>query len=430
LQRSLLMKRFFFALGFSFLLSGFLFSQDRKKKLQAENKKLRIEIVQLNTRLSRNKKTTETLIDDINLLQQKIQAREKIIQNIIQEKNIVQNAIEEKEIRLKQLQDEVSRLKTQYRHVLLNAYKRRHETNSLLFILSAKGFSEMYRRYQYLKTYGKYRKKQVFEINSKEDSIQKQVLELKAEKADKERLLASQKAEKSKIDAERQEQKEALIKLEANKGIIVKQIRKKEAQARKIQSQIKAIIKEEIRIAKEKAAKEARLAKEKAKKNAKTKREISTQGKRNTTPSLTKEARILSSNFSANKGKLPLPVANGKITQGFGKQAYKGLKNIYINNDGVDIETTKGTAARAVFKGIVSAIISIPGGNKAVLVQHGNYFSVYNNLSKIYVSKRQSVKIKQPLGEIYTDSATGKTILNFQIWKNSVKQNPAYWIYN
>ncbi len=424
------MKRFFFVLGFGFLFSGFLFSQSRKEKLQAENKKLRIEIVQLNTRLARNKKTTETLIDDIDLLQQKIQVREKIIQNIIQEKNIVQTTIEEKQIRLKQLKAEVAGLKAQYKRVLLNAYKRRHETHSLLFILSAKNFSQMYRRYQYFKAYGNYRKKQVFEINSKEDAIKKQVLELSEEKADKEKLLTARKAEKLKIDAERQEQKEALVKLEANKEIIIKQIQKKETQARKIQSQIKAIIKEEIRIAKEKAAKEAQLAREKAKKNAKTKRKISTSGKSNTMPALTKEDRILASDFSANKGKLPWPVANGKITQGFGKHAYKGLKNIYINNDGIDIETTGSNAARAVFKGIVSAVISIPGGNKAVLVQHGNYFSVYNNLSKIYVSKGQSVKIKQVLGEIYTDSATGKNILNFQIWKNSVKQNPAYWICN
>ncbi|MFV0530608.1 MAG: peptidoglycan DD-metalloendopeptidase family protein [Flavobacteriales bacterium] len=433
----------FFRLSFviTLFLSGFLLAQNKKVKLQAENKKLRSEIKSLNSKLSQNKKEASTLLDYVQDLEQKIKAREKIIQNIAQEKNILQTEIQEKQNEVQQLKNEIDQLKKQYKQVLINSYKRRNETNPLLFILSADNFSQMYRRFQYIKTYGNYRKKQVNEINEKEIVIQENITVLEQNKKEKETLLAEQKKEKEKVNSEKKEQQQLLVKLDSKKNEIIAQIKVKEIRSRKVQNQIEAIIKEEIRIAREKAAREARLAREKAEREARLAREkAKKEGKKFTpkskTPSktaeipLTKEARVLASNFVANKGKLPWPVEKGRITQGFGKQQYPGFKNIYVNNNGIDIDTNKGASSRAVFSGKVSAIISIPGGNKAILVQHGNYFSVYNNLEEIYVSKGQKITTKQSLGKVYTDSKTGKTTLNFQIWKNSSKQNPTYWIHN
>lgn len=422
-------------------LSGFLLAQSKKAKLQAENKKLRSEINTLNTKLSQNKKEASTLLDYVQDLERKIKTREKIIENIAQEKNILQSEIQEKQEEVQQLKDEVALLKNQYKQVLVNSYQRKNETNSLLFILSADDFSQMYRRYQYIKTYGNYRKKQVNKIKEKEAVVQQNIVALEKDKKEKEKLLGEQQKEKEKVAVEKKEQQQLLVKLESKKKEIVTQIQEKEARARKVQTQIEAIIKEEIRIAREKAEREARLAREKAERDAKLAREkAKKEGKKvlpktKDTPKvvampLTKEAEALASSFAANKGKLPWPVANGRITQGYGKQQYPGLSNVYVNNNGIDIGTNKGASARAVFTGKVSAIISIPGGNKAILVQHGNYFSVYNNLEEIYVSKGQNVKTKQSLGKVYTDSKTGKTTLNFQIWMNSSKQNPAYWINN
>ncbi len=421
------MKNFFrFSLIITVFLSGFLSAQSKKSKLQAENKKLRSEITYLNSKLSQNKKETTNLLDYVQDLDRKIKAREKIIQNIAQEKNIVQNEIQEKQEEVQQLKNEISLLKKQYKQVLINSYQRKNETNPLLFILSAADFSQMYRRYQYVKTYSDYRKKQVNEIKEKEVAVQNNIIALEKDKKEKEKLLEEQRKEKEKVDLEKKEQQQLLAKLETKKNAIIAQINAKEARSRKVQAQIEAIIKQEIRFARKKAELEAKFEREKAKKKGAT---PSTPAKTTAMP-LTKEAKALASSFVANKGKLPWPVANGRITQGFGKQEYPGFKNIYVNNNGIDIGTNQGASARAVFKGKVSAIISIPGGNKAVLVQHGNYFSVYNNLEKIYVSKGQSVMTKQSLGKIYTDSKTGKTTLNFQVWKNSSKQNPAYWINN
>ncbi len=422
--------RYFFRLSLfvAVFLSSFLLAQSKKTKLQAENKKLRSEIKSLNTKLSQNKKEATTLLDYVQDLERKIKAREKIIQNIAQEKSILQSEIQEKQKEVQQLQDEVAQLKKQYKQVLVNSYQRKNETNSLLFILSADDFSQMYRRYQYIKTYGNYRKEQVREIKEKETIVQENIVALEKDKKEKEKLLEEQKREKTKVALEKKEQQQLLVKLESKKKEIVAQIKKKEERARKVQVQIEAIIKEEIRIAREKAEREARLAREKAEREARLAREKAKKEGKKVPPKpktpakvtsmpLTKEAKALASSFVANKGKLPWPVANGRITQGYGRQKYPGL-NVYVNNNGIDIGTNNGASARAVFKGKVSAIISIPGGNKAVLVQHGNYFSVYNNLGEIYVSKGQTVKTKQSLGKVYTDSKTGETTLNFQIWKN------------
>ncbi|MFV0238176.1 MAG: murein hydrolase activator EnvC family protein [Flavobacteriales bacterium] len=419
--------------------STLLLSQSNKARLQVENKKLRSEIKNLNTKLSQNKKDASTLLNYVQNLDRKIKVREKIIQNIAQEKNILQTEIQEKQQQVQQLKDEVTELKNQYKQVLINSYQRKNETNSLLFILSADNFSQMYRRYQYIKTYAHYRKNQVNEITKKEAVVQKNILALEKDKKEKVKLLEQQQQEKVKIALEKKEQQQLLVKLESKKKEIIAQIKIKETRARKVQTQIQAIIKEEIRIARKKAEREARLAREAMARKAREKEKK--EGKKilpkpKTTPvkktvmPLTKEAKALASSFVANKGKLPWPVAKGHITQGYGRQKYPGLSNIYVNNNGIDIGTHKGASARTVFKGKVSAIISIPGGNKAVLIQHGNYFSVYNNLEEIYVSKGQNVKTKQSLGKVYTDSKTNKTTLNFQIWKNSSKQNPTYWINN
>lgn len=428
------MKKIFqVSIWIAILFSGSLLAQNKKAKLQAENKKLRLEIQDLNSKLNQNKKETATLLDYVQDLDRKIKAREKIIQNLAQEKKILQNEVQEKQDEIQKLKAEVAQLKNQYKQVLINSYERKNETNSLLFILSADDFSQMYRRYQYIKTYGDYRKKQVNEIKAKEAKLQENIAILEKDKAEKEKLLVEQKKEKEKVDLEKKEQQQIMAKLESSKKTILAEIKTKEARAQKVQTQIEAIIKEEIRIAREKAEREARLAREKAAREAKAKGKkmpLAKTTKSTASMPLTKEAKTLAANFVANKGKLPWPVANGRITQGFGRQAYPGLHNVYVNNNGIDIGTNRDASARAVFKGKVSAIISIPGGNKAVLIQHGNYFSVYNNLSDIYVTKGQSVDTKQSLGKVYTDSKTGKTTLNFQIWQNSSKQNPAYWIHN
>ncbi len=403
------------------LFSGLLIAQSKKSRLEVENEKLRTEINTLTTNLSKNNKKAESLLGYVQDLEKKIKAREKLIQNIAQEKNVLQSEIDEKQSEIKRLKEEIKKLKEQYKKVLINSYERKNETNSLLFILSADDFSQMYRRYEYIKAYGYHRKKQVKSINEKELIIKESVVLLEKDKEKKASLLEEQKIEKLKVDKEREEQNNLLVKLEAKKDEIVAQIKVKESRSKKVQIEIQTIIKKEIRIAKEKAEKEARLAKNKGGK---------APGKSVSAIPMTKESRALSSSFVANKGKLPWPVSKGKITQGYGKQKYPGLSNVYVDNNGVDIGTNKGASARAVFKGKVSAIISIPGGNKAVLIQHGNYFSVYNNLKEIQVKKGEVVSTKQSLGKIYTDSNTGKTTLNFQIWKNSSKQNPAYWINN
>lgn len=184
-------------------------------------------------------------------------------------------------------------------------------------------------------------------------------------------------------------------------------ISRKEQEARKLQREIEAIIAEEIRKAsrlKEAEALPDRLM------------------------HLTPEEKLLSDSFSKNRTKLPWPVERGVIAANFGKQAHPVLKKVTINNRGIDIATTKGSEARAVFDGIVVSVNLITATNNAVIIRHGDFFTVYSNLERVYVKRGDKVKTKEVIGLIHTDKIEGKTELHFELWQDRNLINPAQWL--
>jgi len=150
----------------------------------------------------------------------------------------------------------------------------------------------------------------------------------------------------------------------------------------------------------------------------------STTGKYKLTP----EEKLVSDKFGNNKGRLPWPVERGVITVRFGRQSHPVLANIEIDSKGVDISTTSGSDARAVFEGEVRRIFAVPGGHNAVIIRHGEYLSVYTNLSKVYVKSGEKVVAKQAIGKIHTDENDNKTILHLEIWQGNVPLNPETWL--
>jgi len=145
---------------------------------------------------------------------------------------------------------------------------------------------------------------------------------------------------------------------------------------------------------------------------------------------LTAESKILADNFRANRGKLPWPVEKGFVSLGFGDQAHPVFNTLVIHNSGVEITTDQGSNARAVFAGVVSSVIVLSPVNKAVMIQHGDFFTVYQNLSSVFVGKGDKVSIKQSLGKIRTNGQTGKTIIKFLILQNTTYNDPTSWLYN
>jgi len=273
----------------------------------------------------------------------------------------------------------------------MNKYDR------MMFIFASKDFNQAFKRLKYFEQYSQYRKKQVEIIQQKQDTLQVSVDKLLSYKQEKELLRKKQEKEKSNIDRQRITQQRSLNKLKGKEKKLKKDLKKKNKQKNKLKKEIERIL-----------AAEAKKAKD---------------------FKMTPDQVQLSKGFEKNKGKLPWPVLKGVVYSSFGEHAHPVLKGIKIRNDGIDIVTNKGGKARAVFDGEVRSIISVPGSaNFAVLIKHGQFFSLYSNLEEVFVKPGDKVKIKQDIGKTSLDTEDHTTKLQFQIWKSTSKLNPVKWL--
>lgn len=389
-----------------FFASG-SFSQSKKQK-QLENKRLSIlkEIREINTLLSSNKSESTSLltkIEDVNL---KIKVRQNLIQVTNQQANLLTREIKTNTKSIADLETELSVLKKSYAQMVVKSYKGKSKQSKLMFLFSSDNFLQAYKRYNYMKQYKAYQKKQADSIVSKTEKLQLLNEQLLVQKADKERLIEENKKAQKDLRIEKSKQQSLIADLKKDQVKYKAAIAKKQRESDKLERQIEKMIREAIARSNKKAGKKA-----------------STK-----TFALTPEAKALAASFSANKGKLPWPVKTGRVTKKFGKQPYPGLPGIYTNSSGVEITTTKNSEAKATFKGTVSEIQVIKGGSQGVYIKHGNYITLYYNLKSIYVKKGDQVNTNDPIGKIATNK-DGKTVLKFYLFKNNTKLNPASWIY-
>ncbi|MFN6037006.1 MAG: murein hydrolase activator EnvC family protein, partial [Bacteroidota bacterium] len=312
--------------------------------------------------------------------------------------------------------------------------------NKLMFVFSSTDFNQAYQRIKYLQQINFKRRAQAEAIVAKQKQLsgEKQELILIAE--EKNQLLGSEEKEKNQLAKEKDEQEEQLSKLSEKEKKLKNELEEKKKDVLAIDKKIKEMI-AEIAL-KEQKEREARAEKKKkkveelaanTKKNKKKKEESSSAKVEKVEASAPSDDidEALSADFASNKGKLPWPVANGVITEGFGPHQHPKIKEVTINNSGVDItSTTKAANARSIFGGEVTLIAPMPDGDsKIVIVRHGNYLSVYTNLQKVNVKQGDKVTLKQNIGEILYSSETGGTTLNLQIWKGQTKLNPEDWLF-
>lgn len=390
---------------------GSISAQTDRKQLESQRIQLQNEIKAINQLLSKTKKEGKNLETQIADLNKKIKIRTRLIANINEEAAIIQRDIRKNERNIKDLEFELAILKRDYADMIYRSYKSKSKHSRLMFVLSSENFNQAYRRFQYMKHYTAYRKKQGLEIESKTKKLQGLTDTLKVKNAEKIILLNEKKSEQEQIEQEKKTQEKLVVQVKKKEKQYLAQIRAKEAQERKIDAQIERLIRNEI-------------AKSNKKAGATT-----AETKKSTGFVLTAEAKALASKFTENKGKLPWPVVKGMVVRAFGKQAHPTLPGITIESNGIYIETEDGAKARAVFEGTVLAIQSV-NGQYAVYIQHGNYLSIYNNLEQVYVKKGDKVRTKQDIGLIHTDKVTDKTILKFQMWRDTNRENPMTWIYN
>ena len=391
-----------------------------KGELQDKKEQLQNEIKLTNDLLNEAKKEKNTSINILSTLKRKIAARDEMISTLGIEIGLYAKRIQQLEQEvfvteesIMQKQAELQSLKEEYAKLVYHAYHNRGAYDRLAFIFSAHSFHQAYKRIKYFQQYSQFRQQQVKLIEEKEAELETELLSLKQSKAmllveknKKTKLLGNTESEKQQLDSERGEQQSLVNDLAKKEKQLKTELKTKEQQAKALDAQIRKIIEEEIRKAKEAAASTG-------------------------TPSFsnTPEQKELAENFTTNKGTLPWPVERGVITERFGKQKHPVLAGIETYNNGVKITTEKGASARAIFDGTVSRILNIPGAGKAIIVSHGDYFSVYNNLSDVFVAAGQSIKTKQEIGLVSTNSSTNETITELQIWKGNKKLNPAQWLY-
>lgn len=395
-------------------------TQQEKQKLEKQREKLLEDIGLTKKLLQKTEQSKKQTLHQLETLQKQIETRQQVIATIMREINLLTKEINEKQEVVNALENDLKELKKRYAEMVVNAYKNRTALNEMVFVFSAQNFNDAFRRVKLIQTLNQFRKKQAELIAATRSSLDSKILEMKEQKNARLKLLNIEVEQKTELNEEKQEQNIIANDLKKKEKQLSATIKQKQADAEKLNRKIEEIIKKEIEAAKKKADAAAKT-------NNKT-----TPVKTNNTSSLnyTPEAAKLSSEFAANQGKLPWPVEKGIISKAFGQQPHAVLKGIIINNNGIDIKTEKGATARAIFEGVVTTIITVPGpGNqKAVMVRHGEYFTVYSNLAEVFVKAGQKITLKQNIGKVYTNIEDERTEIHLEIWKDVQKMNPANWI--
>jgi len=392
-----------------------VFSQT-KQELQRNKKEIENDIRYINKLILDTKKDKQLSMNDLLLLNTQIKQRENLISTITLEISQIDNYIYNNTLIINKLQNELDLLKRDYARLIYNSYKQKGDYNKLMFLFASKNFNQAYKRLKYLQQYSSYRKQQAATIINTQKELENKIIELKLKKREKKELLRQHEDEKIKLSNEKIQKNQIVKELQQKEKDLIKKLREKEKIAKSLQTAIEKIIAEEIR-----KAEEANRIVKASENISKSKKEVAVYKP-------TPEEEIISSNFESAKGRLLWPVEYGVITNSFGEHPHPVLKDVKTMNNGVDIATNAESYARAVFSGTVSGVVVIPGANNAVIIRHGNYLSVYSNLTEVYVNKGDKVKAKQKIGKVFNDVENSKTELHFEIWKNNQRLDPEGWL--
>lgn len=372
------------------------FGADSVKDLQKKQKKLQQEIEQTNKMLKQTKKDETATMNKLQLLGENIKNQKKLIRtldNEITALNLEMNALTNTR---DSLQTMLERHKADYAKMVRQSHYARMQQSPLLFLLSSDNFQQLARRARYLQEFAHYRQKQVRRIETTQAEIDTQNELLQANKDDKQKALSTRKREQENLKRDERKQQSMLNQLKTKEKDLSKQIQQKQKKVNELNKKIDDMVRKQA----EKASK----------------------------TTLTKEQQLIAGGFEANKGRLPWPVEKGMISGHFGKQQHPVYAQVTIDNKGIYLQTVAGAKARAVYKGEVTSCFMV-GGTYAVIVQHGNYRTVYSNLSKLNVKQGDKVETKQAIGTIFTDAEQDqKTELYFQIYQDRNILNPELWI--
>lgn len=401
-------KRFYITLVLGlFFASVTCFAQsDKQKALEEKRQRALKELKQINALLFSNKKEQKSVITLIEDLNYKVSVRKNLIKITNQQANLLTREINTNQKEITSLRTQLQELKDNYAAMIVKSYKSKSEQSKVMFLLSSSSFKQAYKRLQYIKQYTNYQKDQGEAIKTKTKVLQALNVKLTKQKEGKQKLIEENRVAKRKLEGELKERETLMASIKSNMSKYTAQIKKKKQELDRIDREINRLIKEAIAASNKKAGK------------------TSSSGKFVLTP----EAKKLASNFEANRGKLGWPVSRGVIKIKYGKQRSLTDNSVTQNYKSIYIATEKNADVKAVFDGIVSKILIVKRGNPAVMVRHGNYFTVYMNMSKINVKKGDKIKAGQVIGKVFTNKFRGEALLGFRIYKDNQVVNPEPWL--
>ena len=391
----------------AFLLSALLVNAQKSTQKQLEDKKADIkkELKEINALLFTNKQTKAAVFSDVENLSYKIERKQELIKLTNQQINLLNQEIEDNTKSIEKLEKDLFEVKEAYKEMILKSFKSKSGKNRLMFILSSETFFQAFKRTQYIKQYSLFRKNQAKKIGLISEELKEIKKELLFKRDFKEGLLTKNRSTQKTLEIEKKEANNIVYKLRNQEKKYKRNIIAKEKESQKIDKQIDKLIREAI----------ARSNKNKSSKNPKG-------------FNLTPEAKALAKKFELNKGKLPWPVSRGVVIQKFGTQPHPVVKTAKIKSNGIVIATEKFQKVKTVFEGSVLSVLQFRGSNPTVLIQHGNYITAYKNLSRVFVSKGDRVSSNQYIGEVFTNSSTGKSSIQFSVFQKTTPLNPLQWI--
>ena len=451
--------------------------QQTREELEKRRQAIMESLKETQAQLEATKKDHKATMSQLNALQAKLNARESLIRNINQEMGNLDNDIKSSADEVQTLRKNLNILQIRYAQSVRYAYANRSSYNSLAFIFSAKDFNDAMRRMKYMKKYREFRKQQVDDIKVTKTKIEQKINVLSTVKNQKTQLLSAEEQQKQVLQQEKNETNKIVVELQGREKELMADIDNKKKVTKRLDKAIGDAIRKEIEIARKKAEEEERRRKLEEEKKAtalaaarnnanppnpntnnggivKTNNSTNSgstnnaannnnykpvantvdrsnngtnRNKTNYTPSLTPEISELSKGFEANRGRLPWPVTSGVVVDAFGKHKHAVATKVEIDNNGIDIQTSQGGKARAVFEGVVTSVMNIPGLGQTIIMNHGKYFTVYSGLNAVNVKKGDMVSTKQIIGTV-GNNEDGVAVMNFQVWRGSEKMNPSGWI--
>ena len=443
------MRYFLIAIILLLGTSTTLLAQSNKliKELESKRGALQKQIAETESLLKTTKKDVGSQLNGLAALSGQIEERKRYINSINKDVDAIGDELYKLERQLGVLRKDLADKKKKYESSVQYLYKNKSIEEKLMFIFSADNLTKMYRRLRYVREYATYQRLQGEEILKKQEQINRKRAELQQVKAAKESLLKERESEKAKLEVQEKEKRTLVANLKKKQQGLQSEIRRKKTEANRLNARIDRLIAEEIEKARKRAEEEARreaearrkaaeaksTSKESEAKKSDSRKSSSSRKSAAEKPmesySMSREDRELSGNFANNRGRLPMPISGSYIiTSHYGEYAVEGLRNVKLDNKGIDIQGRPGAQARAIFDGKVAAVFQL-NGLFNVLIRHGNYISVYCNLSSASVKQGDNVSTKQSIGQVFSDmSDSGRTVLHFQLRREKEKLNHEPWL--